>query len=319
MQELTRCNRRIAGASLFLALLLGASACGDDATSTGYVVTRADGDETPFDSERIVVSTPDGDFVIAGDPGRDCVQLGEECAVFDGARRRYCNEEGAVVDVVVAGGEVAGGICYPAPSSGVPIDEVARGEDGGWEVPRNRNGGVLLFPADSDGEVLTGDVVLEGQRTTIFGNGPGNTILDGSISIRSNNSRVRGVTVLGDVTIDQAANNVGLSRLVIHGDLIIRSNNATVLDVTVLGDVRISGGGTQLLASRVAGTVTGSIDDCTSSRFIDLVVAEEAEEPNEEEAGEEETGEEGDEGAADESLPMTYEPPTWEDRAPLTC
>lgn len=311
------------------ALIITMAACGSDSTSS-VTVTPGEGDRQEFDDEGVVVAGQGSDdFIVRGEPGNRCIDIGDACVALDGVRERYCDEPGAVVDVVVVDGEVVGGVCYPPPSDEDP-DLLEPDENGDWAVPRNRNGGVLLFPEDTDGIILEGDIVLEGQRTTLYGNGRDRTILDGDLLIRANNSRVRGLTVLGDVIIENFANNVGLSYVDIHGDLVVRGNNGTLIRVTVLGDATLAGNDIEFLASRVAGTFSpdGRATACDDSWSILLEDADDQTHANDESAaqGDEGTGpaddtqaasEEGDEEGATED--GAFERPTYSLDEPLEC
>jgi len=255
---------RICIASIVGLLALVASglwACGDEAA--GVRVVQADGDDTSFGEDSRVVVTEDGTFVVFG-RSDDCIDIGDVCVDLDEAGGQYCNDDDAQIDVVVVDGEVVDVICYPPDDEGTPLEEVATGDDGEIEVPQTENGSVIVFDESTDGEVIEGNVTLSSERTTLFGNGVDETILGGNLIVASNNSRVRGVTIEGNVEYDENSNNSALSFCRVHGNLSVVSNDFSGLECVVFGNVEVSGNNPVLANIGVGGdwVVTGSGPTC---------------------------------------------------------
>lgn len=246
-----------------LATLVGCSDSEDAPGVTSSVqVERGEGDDTPYGEGHDVVVTDQGTYIVTGDADEgECVQIEDDCV--DLSETRYCDEEGAQVDFIVVDGEVVDAICYPPPEDGTSIEEVVRGEDGTAQVPQNQSGAVVVFDEETDGEPIKGDVVVDAERTSIYGNGVDATILDGDLMVASNNSRVRGVTITGDVTYANNSNNSALAFCEVQGNLTVASNSATLLDCQVFGDVTVTGNDATLINIGVGGAwEPGSFEIC---------------------------------------------------------
>ncbi|MFP4600668.1 MAG: hypothetical protein ACLFVJ_20600 [Persicimonas sp.] len=240
----------------FIVLL---TACGADETSgSEWSVEEGDGSETEYGDETTVVSTPgstETDVIVSGDPDK-CVDIDGECVDLDEAKEnggQYCDDPDAQADIIVVDGEVVDVICYPPKEDGEQIDETERDEDGDAEVPQTGSGRVVTFDEETDGEPIEGDVVIEAERATIYGNGPESTILDGDLTVRSNHARVRGVTIIGDASFDINANNSALSFCKIHGNLDVAANGFSANNCQVFGDVTVSGNDATLTNIGVQG------------------------------------------------------------------
>lgn len=243
------------------AAMLMVVACGpEEAPSrSNWDVAEGEGDQTRYEDGSDVVIAPgdtDTNYVVTGDPEgiEGCAQVGDDCVAIDEAKGRYCGEEGAKADILLdENGEVIEAVCYPPPESGVPIEEVTVSEDGTTALPQSANGAVITFDEETNGEPLEGDVALDGERVVIFGNGVDETILDGDLSVASNNSRVRGVTITGDVSYARNSNNSKLTFCAIHGSLQVPSNGFTAANCRVFGDVDVSGNEATLVNVGVQG------------------------------------------------------------------
>lgn len=255
-------------AVLALVFAVWVNGCGDDAP--GVTVVEGDGGETDFGDRTRVVVTDEGTFVVSGHSD-DCVLVGKDCVDLDAAGGQYCNDPGAQADIIVVDGEVVEVICYPPADEGTPIEEVEPNEDGDIEVPQTDNGAVIVFDEATDGLVIEGDVVLSAERTSLFGNGSEHTTLGGNVTVASNNSRIRGVTVEGNVVYDENSNNSALSFSVIEGNLTVASNGFSGVDSVVFGNVDVSGNNAVLVNMGVGGAwqVTGSDPICEGCYSID--------------------------------------------------
>src|SRR5690554_1193526 len=234
-------------------------ACGDEDVSQGWTIEEGDGAGTGYGSDTVVVATPgdpDSSVIVTGDPDR-CVDIGTACIDLDKAKDEhgghYCDEAGAQADVVVVDGEVVDVICYPPADEGTDIREAETDEDGTVQVPQTESGTVVTFPEETDGEPVVGDIHIDAERTTIFGNGPDRTIIDGNLSVLSNNSRVRGVTVTGEASYGDNSNNSAISFCRIEKSLTVTSNGFSALNCQVFGDVNVSGNGASLTNIGVQG------------------------------------------------------------------
>jgi hypothetical protein len=248
--------------------LAAATACGDD--QPGVRVVRGDGDDVSFGDNARVVVTDEGTFIVTG-RSDECVVIEKYCVDIDQASGRYCGEPGAQADVIVVDGEVAGVICYPPDDAGTPIEEVVIDNDGNPTIPQNQNGLVIIFDESTNGTVLEGNLTMDAERTTIYGNGVDETFIGGNITAASNNSRVRGLTVQGNVVYEDNSNNSALSFCRIHGNLQVHSNGFTGLQCVVFGNVQVSGNGAVLVNIGVGGDwqVTGSNPVCSGCYSID--------------------------------------------------
>ena len=253
----SRHNSQLIRLVLVLALSIPAAViigCGEDdaapAASSVEVSRTEDGGEESYggDEDKVVVVAGDDTYVVVGDPGEECVELDNgDCIDLSDAKERYCDEEGAQADVVVVDGEVVEVICYPDDDGGTPIEEVVVDGDGNAEVPQNQSGSVIIFNEDTNGEPIEGDVNLEAERTTLYGNGVDETILDGNLRVESNNSRVRGVTITGNVKVEKNSNNMAMAFCKIHGDLTVDSNGSRIVNCQVFGNVDVTGNDTTLI------------------------------------------------------------------------
>lgn len=230
--------------------------CADDEAAQGWRVQDGGGDRTSFGEQSDVIVVSSGEtFVVTRDGAPDeCVQAGDVCVDVTEAEGQYCADEGAQADVVVdEQGEVVTVICYPPRDGSTQVEELEPDEDGNLEVEQSESGAVLTFTPESDGVVIQGDLTLESERTTLFGNGSDRTLLGGDLVVASNNSRVRGVTVEGDVSYTTNANSSALMFSKIHGDLTVNANGFSAASVQVFGNVNVTGNGATLVGIGVQG------------------------------------------------------------------
>ena len=259
--------KRFVTLSLLSVFSLMLGACGADEPSSSWTVEEGDGSQTQYDDGTDVIITPesarDDEFVISGGASGGCVELDTgECVDVSDAKGRYCGGEEAKADIILGeDGEVVEVVCYPDPSGGTAVEEaIIETESGAAQLPQNTSGVVVVFDEETNGEPIVGDVRIDGERTTLFGNGPGNTILDGELAIASNNSRIRGLTVIGDVVFEKNSNNSKLAFCEILGSLTASNNGFTAVNTLVFGDVSIDGNDVSLINIGVQGewSVTGS-------------------------------------------------------------
>lgn len=131
------------------------------------------------------------------------------------------------------------------------------------------NNTVLVLDAEDDGADVTGDVVLEGNNTIVYGEGPALSVIGGNLAIDKNNAIVRGVRVHGDVTITK--NNTKLAFCQIDGNLTVVGNNTTLAECVVHGEVQIEGNNTVLVQNQLAddSPVLGKTQRCNGNVSFD--------------------------------------------------
>lgn len=265
------------GTSMWLAL--GASvalACGDDSAGTGGATNVAPGD--PFeaynaDSGMVTVigaepmggATPDAGNagetpVLVGTPlgsdagtgtGEVCIS-DTLCEVPDTASSDWCEREGGPVDLIYVDGELVQTICYPPSTDPDRPTETVAGS-GDVDVAQNANKTTVVFDAATDGIPIQGNVTVDGNNVAIFGNGPDNTILDGNVTLDGNNTRLRGVTITGD--------------------LVLRKNTVAIVLCRILGNVRLetmSTNGSIFAENEIWGNFTS---DSNNNLFVGNVVS----------------------------------------------
>ena len=232
-------------------------ACSDDEASTGWRVTEGNADTQSYgDDNTHTVVTADGDtYVVTGSSDASgCVDIDGNCIDIADAQGRYCDDEGAQADIIIdENGNVIDVICYPPPDDGTPLEEITPDGEGNVTLEQNESGAVLTFDEASNGTPLEGDLKLEAERTTLYGNGIDETILNGNVEIESNNSRVRGLTIQGNVVFIKNSNNSALALCKIEGNLQIHSNGTTVASCEVFGNVQADGNDLNLVNVGVQG------------------------------------------------------------------
>ena len=183
-----------------------------------------------------VFQTPTGDQCVKL-PSGECVKPQDEC------------KEGERADVVIdSSGKVVEIVCYPASSTPTPIDGQGNVELG------KENKGVVAIDGNDDGVDVAGDVTSSGNNVTVYGQGPGLSVIGGKVVAEGNNFAARGVTVKGNVEI--TGNNATLVLCVVEGDVIIHGNNTVIADCTVHGKIEIDGSNSVLVGNRVGSGIT---------------------------------------------------------------
>lgn len=241
--------------------LLG-SACGDDALygTDPYQnyedenVTVINGDET------VPIATGQLD-------GETCLQLTEDNCVPVNREGKYCKTATGPVDVVVVNGSVAEVVCY-RDSDTNETTVVTTSTGGDVDVPQTANGSVLTFDPATDGVPIEGNVTVDGNNVTVYGNGPDKTIIDGNLVITGNNTRIRGVRVKGNVEI--SLNTAAILFSVIEGNLVMNYNNSLAAENQIYGNLEVKKNNTILVRNGVAGnlSVDGSGTSCDGNYAI---------------------------------------------------
>jgi hypothetical protein len=189
--------------------------------------------QLPYDpDETTIIGGGDGTAAPAGDArtvntpdGEDCVNLDITCV----QPQDECGDDGTADVIVDNDGTVLYVACYP--QDGVSVEEF---EGPVEDLPNNA---VLVIDGDVDGADVVGDVTIDGNNITVYGNGPDVSVIDGNLDIAMNNSIVRGVRITQDVTISK--NNGTLIDCVIEGNLTITGENVNVALCEVWGETHV--------------------------------------------------------------------------------
>jgi hypothetical protein len=225
-----------------------ASACGDDDGPASRL---------PYDPDETVIIGADGTEFHNSPSGTGCIELASGGCV----RPQEPCGEGTYADVLLdSGGDVNEIVCLPVESDTLIIDV----EDGVATVPGN---GAVVILDDRD---LLSDVRVDGNRATIYGDSPAEAVIEGELTLRGNESTVRGVTVTGDVTFD--GNAAELYYCVVYGDIILRGNENFISNCTIFGSIVGSGNQDRVISNFVQGSIRfdGPVDECRDNqRFTD--------------------------------------------------
>jgi hypothetical protein len=211
--------------------------------------------------------------VLNGDPSmpiatavldEGCLQVSDSTCVEVVRSGRYCSNDTGPVDAVLVGGEVAEVICYE--NTNAEPNVVIDGDgDGDLDLPQQENGAVIVFDPSTDGKPFEGNIALDANNVTLYGNGPDKSIIRGNLILTGNNARVRGVRIIGNVTIN--LNTAALVLSVVEGNLEIESNNTLVAATDVFGNVKVTGNNTTLVNVRAGADwrIEGSGSVCDSN------------------------------------------------------
>lgn len=225
-----------------------------------------------YQDEHVTVIGGDTTVPIAsGDlSSKGCLQVTTSTCVPVKREGKYCKASSGPVDAVLIGGMVAEVICYADEGQKDPALVIDADGDGDIDIPQNANGSVITFDPSSDGKAVVGDVTLDANNVTLYGNGPDRSIIKGNLRITGNNARVRGIRVQGNVDIELNTGALVLS--VVEGNLTIRSNNTLVAETAVFGNFTVTGNNSVLVGDATAGqwSIGGSGASCERNyRFQD--------------------------------------------------
>jgi len=229
---------------ILLSLVAGAllGGCGDDSsaqteTASAYPYkpgeTSVVGQESPKE-----FASPTGAGCLKDTSGA-CVDLTKSCGPTD------------KVDVVVdKSGVVIDVICYP--TSQAPVSSAESRPPTGRTYANHEV--VVLDDAD-DGADIKGDVDIDSNGVTLWGNGPAVSLIEGNVTVSKNDGIVRGVRIKGNVTL--SGNNVTLLLCVVEGDVTITGNNNVLASCDVHGKVTVSGQNDAAVNNRIQGGIEG--------------------------------------------------------------
>lgn len=170
-------------------------------------------------------------------------------------------DEGPTDDIRIDDERVAE-VCYgpTSGSSAIRVEAVADGET--LTFPQTRNNVVVVFDDDTNGRPVVGDLVIDGNKISIYGNGDDDTILDGDVTIDGNNVRIRGVSITGDLRI--LKNNAAVVDSVVRGNVTVEGNNTVIADLDVFGSVTASSNNNIFVDNDVQGgwSIGGNNNRC---------------------------------------------------------
>lgn len=252
------------------ALLLGAG-CGMSQFEEGNVHAAYGEDQQTL----IVVQRADVFYRLRGsalNADARCVLLDGTCVVV-ATGGDWCEPDNGPADLIVVDGEVIQSVCYPTAGNGTVVTLGDDGpEPGDLDVPQTASGSAFTFHPDTDGEPLVGDVVIDGNQVSLYGNGPDRTIIDGDLYVRGNGTRVRGVHVTGDVIVERNRASIILSE--VEGDIrfVERSTNGGIVAATVvLGSITAPSNNLLVVDNDVQGEIalSGNNQTCVSNHGFD--------------------------------------------------
>ncbi|MFO0661092.1 MAG: hypothetical protein U0165_14855 [Polyangiaceae bacterium] len=225
--------------------------CGGSDDSSGTTSTY------PYTPGTADVHTPDGTTTVGSDSSGcittsngTCIKLPEKCGKDRNAAEIYTDKDGNVLAIV----------CYP--TDGVTVDPVA-------EPPvddlKDGNNSVIVLDGADDGPDVTGDVTLDGNNLTLYGQGPDVSEIGGNLTITQNNAVVHGLTVDGNVTFEQ--NGGTISDCVVKGDVYLKHNNSVVAGCDVWGKIVVTGNNNIVVSNRIQGgfDISGKMGTCENN------------------------------------------------------
>ena len=143
-------------------------------------------------------------------------------------------------------GVVVSVICYPV--SGGPVSSADDKPPSGRTFA---NGETVVV---GDGTDVSGDVDVDSNNVTVWGDSPATSVIDGNLTISKNDGIVRGVRIKGDVTIN--GNNAAVLLSVIEGNVTINGNNNVIASCDVYGTITFSGKNGAIVSNRVVGGIS---------------------------------------------------------------
>ena len=210
-----------------------------------------DGNNTPYTSDPNKTVIVGGGLAQGGTSaqttaGNGCVKLPSGACV-DAKQCAATERRDVVVDSV---GKVVAVVCYPANATPTQVDA-----KGNVELGKTGNNEVVALDGVADGLDITGNVTSKGNNVTVYGQGPGVSVIGGNVVAEGNGFALRGVTVKGNVEI-AGGNNAVLVLCVIEGNLVIHGNNNVLADCSVLGTITIDGVNSVIVGNQVGNGIS---------------------------------------------------------------
>ena len=107
------------------------------------------------------------------------------------------------------------------------------------------------------GGVYAGDVDFSGSRVTLFGEGVlgGQVTLDGNVTMSGSDSRIRGTTITGTLTIPASGTGLSFSR--VDGAVSAEGSDTTLLANALCGGATVTGSGSRVVGNAGIAPSTG--------------------------------------------------------------
>jgi hypothetical protein len=192
---------------------------------------------------------------------KGCIQLEGQCL----APQKDCGADGTADVIVGPNGEPLSVICYPNHDYNVLVVG-----DAPAKAPPLGNNTVLVLDGVADGADIEGGLVIKGNNSIIYGQGPDVSVISGDLQVEKNNAIVRGVRIQGNASISK--NNASLVNCVVEGNLEITGNNVNVALCEIWGQVKIEGQNAVFVSNLVEGEqpIEGNNLRCNDNhRFAD--------------------------------------------------
>lgn len=238
-------------------------------------------DDSSEDDGAASPDAPIGNPVLVGTPPPGDEFAETEICVSDGLcevppvdSSGWCERDGGPVDLIYVDGELVETICYPpADDPDRPIETVDGNTSGDINILQMANRTVVVIDESTNGTPIEGDLSVDGNNVSIYGNGPDNTILDGDVNLDGNGVRLRGVTITGDLIIRKNRAAVVLTRVLGNVHLETMSTNGSVFaENDIFGDFISDSNGNLFVGNDVLGewshSGNGNVCDGNAS-FID--------------------------------------------------
>jgi hypothetical protein len=240
-------------AGWLVVLMMGCSEGGGAQTDSTSAHPYKPGTTTVIDEDGQAKDFADtaGAGCLKGVDGK-CVDLSKECAPTD------------KVDVILdKGGTVVDIVCYPTGTT-----PVSSGEANPPEGRTYANNEVVVLDDKADGDDIDGNVDVDSNNVTLWGNGPEVSVINGNVVLSKNNGVIRGVRIKGNVTL--SGNNATLLLSVVEGNILITGNNNVVAATDVFGNIEVSGQNGALVSNRISGEIKNEGSELTCSENVAL-------------------------------------------------
>lgn len=206
-------------------------------------------DDGALDGDNTAYTSDPNKTVVVGSAGATAAQASGACVTLPSGEcveAKQCGSDERRDVVVDSGGKVIAVVCYPADSAPPTVES-----DGDVTLGKTDNNGVVAIDGAADGVDIAGDVGAPGNNVVVYGEGPGLSVIGGSVDATGNNFSLRGVTVKKNVRVQ--GNNATLVLCVIEGDVLLEGNNNVIADCSIGGKLEIRGSNNTIIANEIAG------------------------------------------------------------------
>ena len=233
-----------------------------------------------------------GDGVLVGTadgaPGDTAICIDEGlCEVPPVDSSSWCERDGGPVDLIYVDGVLVETICYPPTDDPERTVEEVQATSMGVDVVQMASGTTVVFDPATDGTPIEGDITIDGNRVAIYGNGPDNTIIDGNVELDGNATRLRGVTITGDLVIRKNRAAIVLTRVL--GNLVLETestNGSVIVENQIFGNFTSDSNGNLIVGNAVSGNFVHEGNGNTCDRNVAFTDADSDELLDEGELGE---------------------------------